>query len=262
MNRASRPGNGSSAGAGPGHAVPLPADRRILFTLGTDPTPDPLGTGRCRGLDRVARGHPHLADRAVPDPRAAPGDRLQRRPAGSRRIATGRSPTSPWASTPSSPTRRGPPRCGLRPSTRSKRYHPQHAATLGADNEPGGAPPWLNSGICSRPAWRRSRRAAPSRPAKRAEDLQGRLAAFGVASLDEGDTLALVLDRCLGPGRRCRGRRRRANGAVRRHRAGCSARAEGDLARVIGPKAARQLGRCSTRSCSARWNTPCDGDRS
>ena len=32
------------------------------------------------------------------------------------------------------------------------------------------------------------------------EDLQGRFAAFGLSSLDEGDTLALVLDRCLAPG--------------------------------------------------------------
>ena len=29
------------------------------------------------------------------------------------------------------------------------------------------------------------------------QDLRGRFAAFGVACLDEGDTLALVLDRCL-----------------------------------------------------------------
>lgn len=84
-------GNGSWAGAVPGHAAPFSADRRILLALGTDLTPDPLGTVR-RRLDRVARGHPHLADRARPPSRAAPGDRLQRRRDGLDFRARGRMP--------------------------------------------------------------------------------------------------------------------------------------------------------------------------
>src|SRR3990167_8708998 len=72
------------------------------------------------------------------------------------------------------------------------------------------------------------------------EDLQGRFAAFGVASLDEGDTLALVLDRCLAPGADTVAA---ADALIARF--GGIGRVlgapEGDLARVIGPAAARQL---------------------
>lgn len=73
------------------------------------------------------------------------------------------------------------------------------------------------------------------------EDLQERFAAFGVASLDEGDTLALVLDRCLGPGADTVA----AADALMARFGGIGrvlGAAEGDLARVIGAAAARQLG--------------------
>jgi DNA repair protein RadC len=73
------------------------------------------------------------------------------------------------------------------------------------------------------------------------EDLQGRFAASGVAGLDEGDTLALVLDRCLSPGADTVA----AADALMARFGGIGrvlGAAEGDLARVIGAKAARQLG--------------------
>ena len=79
----------------------------------------------------------------------------------------------------------------------------------------------------------------PGREAR--EDLWGRFAAFGVASLDEGDTLALVLARCLPAGADTV-----AAADALMARFGGIARvlgaSEPDLARVIGPKAARQLG--------------------
>lgn len=73
------------------------------------------------------------------------------------------------------------------------------------------------------------------------EDLRGRFAVSGVAGLDEGDTLALVLDFCLAPGADTVAA---ADALVARF--GGIARVlgatEADLARVIGAKAARQLG--------------------
>jgi DNA repair protein RadC len=73
------------------------------------------------------------------------------------------------------------------------------------------------------------------------EDLQARFTAFGVASLDEGDTLALVLDRCLSPGVDAVA----AADALMARFGGIGrvlGAAEADLARVIGAPAARQLG--------------------
>ncbi|HEY3696267.1 RadC family protein [Phenylobacterium sp.] len=73
------------------------------------------------------------------------------------------------------------------------------------------------------------------------EDLQGRFAASGVAGLDEGDTLALILDRCLAPGADTEA----AADALMARFGGIGrvlGAAEGDLARVIGAPAARQLG--------------------
>lgn len=73
------------------------------------------------------------------------------------------------------------------------------------------------------------------------EDLQERFAAFGLASLDEGDTLALVLERCLTPGVDAMA----AADALMARFGGIGrvfGAAEGDLARVIGAPAARQLG--------------------
>lgn len=73
------------------------------------------------------------------------------------------------------------------------------------------------------------------------EDLQERFAAFGVASLDECDTLALVLERCLTPGVDAM-----AAADALMVRFGGIARVLGatetDLARVIGAAAARQVG--------------------
>ncbi len=72
------------------------------------------------------------------------------------------------------------------------------------------------------------------------QDLHGRFAAFGVSGLDEGDTLALVLDRCLQPGADAVGA---ADGLLARF--GGVARVLGapepELARVVGAAAARQL---------------------
>jgi hypothetical protein len=73
------------------------------------------------------------------------------------------------------------------------------------------------------------------------EDLQARFAAFGLASLDEGDTLALVLERCLAPGADTVA----AADALMARFGGIGrvvGAAEADLARVIGAPAARQLG--------------------
>jgi|GWRWMinimDraft_15_1066023.scaffolds.fasta_scaffold01280_4 DNA repair protein RadC len=73
------------------------------------------------------------------------------------------------------------------------------------------------------------------------EDLQGRFAASGVAGLDEGDTLALVLDRCTAPGVDAMA----AADALMARFGGIGrvlGAPEADLARVIGPPAARQLG--------------------
>ena len=73
------------------------------------------------------------------------------------------------------------------------------------------------------------------------EDLQARFAAFGLASLDEGDTLALVLERCLSPGADPVA----AADALMARFGGIGrvlGAAESDLAPVIGAKAARQLG--------------------
>lgn len=72
------------------------------------------------------------------------------------------------------------------------------------------------------------------------EDLQVRFAAFGFASLDEGDTLALVLEGCLPPGADTVA----AADALMARFGGIGrvlGATEGDLARVIGGKAARQL---------------------
>jgi DNA repair protein RadC len=73
------------------------------------------------------------------------------------------------------------------------------------------------------------------------EDLHGRFAAFGLASLDEGDTLALVLERCLATG----GDTVAAADALMARFGGIGrvlGAPEGDLAGVIGAPAARQLG--------------------
>ena len=72
------------------------------------------------------------------------------------------------------------------------------------------------------------------------QDLQGRFAAFGVGALDEGDTLALVLDRCLRPGADVVG----AADALLARFGGVGrvlGAPEPELARVVGVAAARQL---------------------
>ena len=73
------------------------------------------------------------------------------------------------------------------------------------------------------------------------EDLRERFAAFGVAGLDEGDILALVLERCLAPGvdpvAATDALTARFGGIAR-----VLGATEADLARVIGPAAARQVG--------------------
>ena len=73
-----------------------------------------------------------------------------------------------------------------------------------------------------------------------AEDLHGRFAAGGVAGLDEGDTLALVLDHCLAPGSdpvsAADALLARFGGVAR-----VLGAPEADLARVIGASAARRL---------------------
>jgi DNA repair protein RadC len=74
-----------------------------------------------------------------------------------------------------------------------------------------------------------------------AHDLQQRFLAYGVAALDEGDVLALVLGHCLRPGADAVAA---ADALIARF--GAIGRvlgaAEADLARVIGISAARQLG--------------------
>ena len=73
------------------------------------------------------------------------------------------------------------------------------------------------------------------------DDLRRRFVAYGVAALDEGDTLALVLARCLPPGEDAV-----AAADALLARFGGIGRILGapeiDLARVIGASAARQLG--------------------
>jgi DNA repair protein RadC len=72
-------------------------------------------------------------------------------------------------------------------------------------------------------------------------DLRDRFAAFGPAGLDEGDTLALILSRCLRPGLNPAG----AADALTRRFGGLGrifGAPEPELARVIGRDAARELG--------------------
>jgi DNA repair protein RadC len=71
-------------------------------------------------------------------------------------------------------------------------------------------------------------------------ELRERLAAYGLAALDEGDTLALVLTRCLRPGAGAIG----AADALMRRFGGVGrvfGAPEPELARVIGRDAAREL---------------------
>ena len=78
-------------------------------------------------------------------------------------------------------------------------------------------------------------------PVDAGDDLRRRFDAYGVAALDEGDTLALVLARCLSPGEDVV-----AAADALLARFGGIGRILGapeiDLARVIGASAARQLG--------------------
>jgi DNA repair protein RadC len=73
------------------------------------------------------------------------------------------------------------------------------------------------------------------------QDLQGRFATCGVEGLDEGDTLALILDRCLTPGADAVG----AADALLARFGGLGrilGAPEADLAKFLGVAAARQLG--------------------
>jgi hypothetical protein len=89
--------------------------------------------------------------------------------------------------------------------------------------------------------------------AGRLQNLHGRFAAFGVSGLDEGDTLALVLDRCLQPGADAVGA---ADALLARF---------GGVARVLGapePELARVVGAlwpasspCCTPSSCGHWST-------
>ena len=84
-------------------------------------------------------------------------------------------------------------------------------------------------------------RLAPLSTSEPRDELLGRFEAHGLAALDEGDTLALVLDRCLAPGADAV-----AAADALLARFGGIARVLGapevDLARVIDASAARQLG--------------------
>jgi DNA repair protein RadC len=124
-----------------------------------------------------------------------------------------------------------------------QRFHPQHAALLGVTGEPGrlvmgeqAEDFYFSPGVAEAPAL-----AAIGAAADPVAELRERFAAYGASALDEGDTLALILARCLRPGAN-------AVGAADALIARCGGLGrifgapEPELARVVGKEAARELG--------------------